>query len=67
MTLAIVLLFPEHRIVAAAWGPDRPASANLVKQYVSRLRRKIELDPAAPRFLRNVRGGGYYFDLRGLT
>lgn len=60
-------VFNAEAIVAAAWGPERPASANLVKQYISRLRRKIEVDPAAPRLLRNVRGGGYYFDLRGLV
>lgn len=60
-------VFDADEIVAAAWGGRRPASANLVKQYVSRLRRKIELDPAVPRLLRNVRGGGYYFDPRGLS
>jgi len=27
-----------------------------------RLRRKIEADPAKPRFIRTERGAGYYFD-----
>lgn len=35
------------------------ASRGLLKLYVARLRRKIELDPHRPLYLRNVRGVGY--------
>ena len=30
--------------------------------HIANLRRKIEPDPAKPRYLRNVRGLGYRFD-----
>ncbi|MDO9601499.1 MAG: helix-turn-helix domain-containing protein [Rhodocyclaceae bacterium] len=32
---------------------------------VTRLRRKIEVDPAAPAYIRTVRGEGYLFTPRG--
>jgi two-component system KDP operon response regulator KdpE len=38
-------------------------SPDLVKQYIYRLRKKIEPDPANPRYLHTVWGVGYYFDL----
>ena len=49
-------------ILTRVWGPDWIGEPDLVKQYVYRLRRKIESDPGTPRFLHTVRGGGYYFD-----
>jgi DNA-binding response OmpR family regulator len=33
-----------------------------IDTQIMRLRRKIEADPAAPRFIRTERGSGYYFD-----
>jgi DNA-binding response OmpR family regulator len=49
-------------ILTRAWGPEWIGEPDLVKQYVYRLRRKIEDDPGAPRYIHTVRGGGYYFD-----
>jgi len=49
-------------ILTRVWGPDWIGEPDLVKQYVYRLRRKIEADSGTPRFLHTVRGGGYYFD-----
>ncbi|MCP4536073.1 MAG: response regulator transcription factor [Chloroflexi bacterium] len=49
-------------ILTRVWGPDWIGEPDLVKQYVYRLRRKIELDPGDPTYLHTVRGGGYYFD-----
>jgi len=34
----------------------------VIKWYVHRLRRKIEPDPSAPRYIVNVRGAGYMFE-----
>ena len=34
---------------------------------IANLRRKIEPSPAAPRFLKSVRGIGYRFDLDEMT
>jgi DNA-binding response OmpR family regulator len=33
-----------------------------IDTQILRLRRKIEADPAKPRFIRTERGTGYYFD-----
>ena len=33
-----------------------------IDTQIMRLRRKIEADPAEPRFIRTERGTGYYFD-----
>lgn len=53
-------------ILAQVWGPERVGEPDLVKQYVYRLRQKIEPDPRRPRYLHTVRGGGYYFDAEDL-
>ena len=53
-------------ILTRVWGPDWIGEPDLVKQYIYRLRRKIEQDPSAPRYLHTVRGGGYYFDSEDL-
>ena len=42
---------------------DEPETSRAVDIRVMRLRRKIEDDPANPKFLRTVRGEGYIFSL----
>ncbi len=54
-------------ILTRVWGPDWIGEPDLVKQYVYRLRQKIESDPGTPRYLHTVRGGGYYFDVDDLV
>ncbi|HET90740.1 MAG TPA: response regulator transcription factor [Chloroflexi bacterium] len=49
-------------ILTRVWGPDWIGEPDLVKQYIYRLRQKIEPDPSSPHYLHTVRGGGYYFD-----
>ena len=53
-------------ILAQVWGPERVGEPDLVKQYIYRLRQKIEPDPDTPRYLHSVRGEGYYFDVADL-
>jgi len=55
-------VFSRDRLLSAAWGPDTFASDRIVDNHIANLRRKIEPDPAEPRYLRNVRGLGYRFD-----
>ena len=38
-----------------------------VDVQILRLRRKIEVDPTTPQFIRTERGTGYYFDARVTT
>lgn len=52
-------------ILAQVWGPAWVGEQDLVKQYMYRLRQKIEMDPGSPQYIHTVRGEGYYFDIRG--
>jgi DNA-binding response OmpR family regulator len=52
----------REQLIAGAWTPDTFASDRIVDNHIANLRRKIEPDPARPRYLRNVRGLGYRFD-----
>ena len=52
----------RERLVAGAWGPDTFTSERIVDNHIASLRRKIEPDPANPRYFRNLRGLGYRFD-----
>jgi DNA-binding response OmpR family regulator len=56
----------RNAILAQVWGPERVGEPDLVKQYIYRLRQKIEIDPTAPQFIHSVRGEGYYFDVGDL-
>jgi len=52
----------RERLVAGVWGPDTFSCERIVDNHIASLRRKIEPDPANPRYLRNLRGLGYRFD-----
>ena len=45
-----------------AWGRDYMPNSRALDQYVSALRKKIEIDPAAPSIIRTVHGVGYRYD-----
>jgi two-component system alkaline phosphatase synthesis response regulator PhoP len=49
-------------LLDAAWGHGFAVTDRAVDNHVMALRRKIEPDPDAPRYLVNVRGLGYRFD-----
>jgi len=55
-------ILTREQLLAGAWGPDTYASDRIVDNHIANLRRKIEKDPANPRYLRNLRGLGYRFD-----
>jgi two-component system response regulator VicR len=48
-------------IIATVWGYNAEENDEVVKVNISRLRRKIESDPANPRYIVNVHGVGYKF------
>jgi two-component system alkaline phosphatase synthesis response regulator PhoP len=52
----------RERLLEAAWGTETYASDRIVDNHIANLRRKIEPDPANPKYLRNLRGLGYRFD-----
>ena len=53
-----------HReLLQRVWGPDYSAENTYLRTFIRHLRRKLEPDPAQPRFLRNELGVGYYVPL----
>ena len=52
-----------NAILAQVWGPERIGETELVKQYMYRLRKKIEPDQTTPKYIHSVRGEGYYFQV----
>ena len=50
---------PLDRLTSHVWGNRGLGDRQLLKQLVHRLRRKIEEDPATPRYLVTVSGVGY--------
>lgn len=54
-------VIPTETIVERVWGYGGAGEATLVKNLVSRLRHKIEPDPAHPRYVKTVPGVGYSF------
>jgi len=49
-------------ILAQLWGPTYVGDPDLVKQFVYRLRAKLEDNPSEPQYLVTVRGSGYAFE-----
>jgi two-component system, OmpR family, KDP operon response regulator KdpE len=52
-------LLTHPAILRAVWGPAYSEESNYLHVYVSHLRRKIEPDPARPRYILNQPGVGY--------
>ncbi|HET6164823.1 MAG TPA: response regulator transcription factor [Planctomycetota bacterium] len=49
-------------LLKSMWGVERRHETRTLDNHVARLRKKIELDPARPRFLTTVHGVGYRFE-----
>lgn len=49
------------QVVGQYEAEDLYEARQIVKWYIHRLRRKVELDPSSPRYVLNVRGVGYRF------
>jgi two-component system alkaline phosphatase synthesis response regulator PhoP len=60
-------ILTRDRLLSGAWGPETFASDRIVDNHIANLRKKIEPDPANPRYLRNVRGMGYIFEGSNVT
>ena len=52
-------LLTHTMLLREVWGPAYQAEAHYLHVYVSHLRRKIEPDPASPRYLLTEPGAGY--------
>jgi DNA-binding response OmpR family regulator len=56
------LLTREH-LLDTVWGRGVAISDRVIDNHIVSIRRKLEPDPSQPRFLVNVRGMGYRFDV----
>jgi len=55
----------REEFLRRVWGYEHIPDTRTVDFHIVRLRRKIEPDPARPRFLKTVRGAGYVLDPEG--
>jgi len=58
---------PDHvmaadEILKTVWGAEYLGDMELVKQFIYRLRAKLEVNPSEPRYFVTVRGSGYAFE-----
>jgi DNA-binding response OmpR family regulator len=54
-------VFGRGQLLERVWGEDYFGSDHVVDVHVANLRKKIEDDPANPRYVQTVRGVGYRF------
>ncbi|MFI7542110.1 response regulator [Actinoplanes sp. NPDC049599] len=54
-------LLSQRALLQDVWGPQYLTETNYLRQYMARLRRKLETDPAHPRHLLTEPGMGYRF------
>jgi DNA-binding response OmpR family regulator len=55
-------LLNRSQLLDLVWGSSTFVTERVVDNHVVTLRKKIEPDPARPRYLLNVRGLGYRLD-----
>ena len=54
-------IVPQETLLARVWGPEYRDDNQLLRLYVTYLRKKIEPDPSSPRYILTERGVGYQF------
>ncbi len=59
LTSAPKRAFTRRQLIDAVWGSDWYGDEHIVDVHVGHLRKKLDDDAAAPRFIRTVRGVGY--------
>ncbi|MFI0975652.1 response regulator [Streptomyces sp. NPDC021093] len=55
-------LITQRRLLQDVWGPAHSKKSNYLRVYMAQLRRKLEPDPAHPRYLITEPGMGYRFE-----
>jgi two-component system, OmpR family, KDP operon response regulator KdpE len=54
-------LVSQRQLLQEVWGPQYQTETHYLRQYMAQLRRKLEEDPAHPRYLLTEPGMGYRF------
>ena len=55
-------VFPRSQLIEAIWGYEFDGDGNTINVHIRRLREKIELNSAAPKWIKTVWGIGYKFE-----
>jgi two-component system KDP operon response regulator KdpE len=55
-------LVPQKQLLTEVWGPQYEHETHYLRVYLAQLRRKLEPDPARPRYLITEPGVGYRFE-----
>ncbi|MEV0173735.1 response regulator [Streptomyces sp. NPDC050803] len=55
-------LITQKQLLQEVWGVSRSSKTNYLRVYMAQLRRKLETDPAHPRYLITEPGMGYRFE-----
>ncbi len=58
-------LLSQRQLLAEVWGPGYADATGNLRLYMTQLRRKLEPDPARPRWLRTEPGMGYRYQPDG--
>jgi two-component system KDP operon response regulator KdpE len=55
-------LMVYYDLLARVWGPEYRDDVQILRTWVSRLRQKLEVDPAHPKIISTVPKTGYIFN-----
>src|SRR5438876_900856 len=55
-------IMTRHMLLSQVWGTGYGTESHYLHVYIGQLRRKIEPDPAHPRFILTISGVGYRFN-----
>ncbi|MDF2627667.1 MAG: two-component response regulator [Symbiobacteriaceae bacterium] len=56
------MIYTRQQLLDLVWGYEFAGDDRTVDAFVRRLREKVEPDPAAPQFIKTMRGVGYYLE-----
>lgn len=62
--LNVDVVFSREQLYERIWGWDAMGDSATVAVHINRLRKKIEQDPANPRYIVSVWGAGYRFNAK---
>ena len=55
-------LITQRQLLQSVWGPQYEKETNYLRVYLAQIRRKLEPDPAKPRYFVTEPGMGYRFE-----
>ena len=55
-------LISQRQLLQEVWGPQYQDETNYLRVYMAQIRRKLEPDPARPRYFITEPGMGYRFE-----